>query len=124
MRKLLLAAMLTVLMPAAANATAWIAACYDGKNLQYNQIIGGKGTLFLQKDDGNYQSLALVQSSYEGNVVCGVADDKQAQAGGLYIKVCADKANNTITVKYKDPTGKGLSIDDTAPYCGAAVTVH
>jgi len=124
MRKVLFAALVAALMPAAANAATWIAACYDGKNVQYNQTIGGKGVLYLQKDDGNYQGLALTQSSYDGNVVCGVADDKQQPGGGLSIKVCADKAKNTITMKFKDPTGKGQSIDDAAPYCNAAVTVH
>ena len=124
MKKVLFAALVAAMMSTAANAATWIAACYDGKNVQYNQTIGGKGVLYLQKDDGNYQGLALTQSSYDGNVVCGVADGKQQPGGGLSIKVCANKANNTITMKFKDPTGKGQSIDDAAPYCSAAVTVY
>lgn len=124
MRKLLLAAALAALMPAAANAATWIAACTDGQNLQYNQTIGGKGVLYLEMASGNYQSMGLVQNSYDGNVVCSVADVKPPSGAELFIKVCADKAHNTITLKYKDPTGKGPSIDDAAPYCQAAVTVH
>ena len=124
MRRLLLAALVAALMPAAANAATWIAACYDGKNVQYNQTIGGKGVLYLQKDDGNYQGIALTQSSYDGNVVCGVASVELPSGAAPFIKVCADKAHNSITLKFKVPTGKGPSIDDTAPYCGAAVTVH
>jgi hypothetical protein len=124
MRELLLAAALTAAMPAAANAATWIAACYDGKNLQYNQTIGGKGVIYLEMANGNFQSMGLVQNSYDGNVVCSVADTKSPPGAELFIKVCADKAHNTITLKYKDPTGKGQSIDDAAPYCQAAVTVH
>jgi hypothetical protein len=126
MRILLLAAALTASMPVAANAGTWIAACTDGQNLQYNQTIGGKGVLYLQMADGNYQSVDLVQNSYDGNVVCSATDAKP-QPGIeplVKIKVCADKANNSITLKYEDATGKGPSVDDKAPYCRAAVTVH
>jgi hypothetical protein len=126
MRKLLLAAALAVSMPAAANAGTWIAACTDGQNLQYNQTIGGKGVLYLEMANGNYQSIGLVQSSYDGKVVCSVTDAKPQHGGEplVKIRVCADKANNTITLKYKDPTGTGRSVDDSTPYCLAAVTVH
>ena len=124
MRKLLLAVFLTALTPAAANAATWIAACYDGKNVQYNQTIGGKGVLYLQMDDGNYRSVDLVQNSHKKDVVCGVSTDKPPPGGEPIIKVCADKAHNTITLKYKAPTGQGQSIDDTSPYCSAAVTVY
>jgi hypothetical protein len=76
--------------------------------------------------DGNYQSVDLVQNSYDGNVVCSVTDTKPQPGTGplVKIKVCADKANNTITLKYEDATGIGQSVDDAAPYCRAAVTVH
>jgi hypothetical protein len=124
MRRLLLAAALAALMPAAANAATWFAACYDGKNVQYNQTIGGKGVLYLEMADGTYQSVDLVQNSLDENVVCGVTRIKPPPGADLFIKVCADKAHNTISLKFKDPTGKGQSIDDTAPYCKAAVTVH
>jgi hypothetical protein len=126
MRKLLLTAALVMLMPVAANAaeTTWIAACTDGKTLQYNQTIGGKGFLYLEMADGDYQGIALAQKSYDGNVICSVVDDHTPPNGNHSLKVCADKAHNTITLKYKDPTGKGQSIDDSAPYCSATVTVH
>ena len=126
MRKLLLAAALAVTMPVAANAATWIAACTDGQNLQYNQTIGGKGVLYLETANGNYQSVGLVQDSYNKNVVCSVAAAKPGPGAApvVSIKVCADKANNTITLKYKDPTGNGPSVDDSTPYCTAAVTVH
>jgi hypothetical protein len=126
MRKLLLAAALAVSMPAAANAGTWIAACTDGQNLQYNQTIGGKGVLYLENANGTYQSVNLVQNSYDGNVVCSVTDAKPQPGADLFVtvKVCADKAHNTITLKYKDPTGNGRSVDDSTPYCTAAVTVH
>ena len=124
MRKMILAALLAALTPAAANAATWIAACYDGKNVQYNQTIGGKGVLYLEMADGTYQSVKLVQKSHSEDVVCSVSADKPLPGAEPFIKVCADKAHNTITMKYKDPTGKGQSIDDATPYCSAAVTVH
>jgi hypothetical protein len=126
MRKLLLAAVLVMTTPVAANAATWIAACTDGQDLQYNQTIGGKGVLYLENADGTYQSVALVQNSYNGNVICSVAAAKPQPGAApvVTIEVCADKAHNTITLKYKDPTGTGRSIDDSAPYCTAAVTVH
>ena len=107
----------------AGNAT-WIAACYDDRTLQYYQTIGGKGFLYLDVGQGDYQRIALVQNSYNGNVICSV-DDSPVPPGGMhFLKVCADAINNIITVRYRDPTGKGPSIDDSAPYCKAAVTVH
>ena len=126
MRKLLLAAAFATLLPVAANAATWIAACTDGQNLQYNQTIGGKGVLYLENGNGTYQSVGLVQNSYKGDVVCSVAAAKPGPGAApvVTIKVCADKANNTITLKYKDPTGNGPSVDDSSPYCTAAVTVH
>jgi opacity protein-like surface antigen len=124
MRKILYAALVAALMPAAANAATWIAACTDGKNVQYNQTIGGKGVLYLQTTNGDYQGITLAQSSYDGNVVCGTADVELPSGAAPFIKACADKAHNIVTLKYKDPTGKGQSIDDRAPYCQAAVTVH
>ena len=124
MRKMLLAAFLAALTPAAANAATWIAACTDGRNVQYNQTIGGKGVLYLETANGDYQGITLAQSSYDGNAVCGTTGVELPSGAAPFIKVCADKAHNTITLKFKDPTGKGQPIDDTAPYCGAAVTVH
>jgi hypothetical protein len=125
MRRLLLAAASIVLMPVAANAakTTWIAACYDGKNLQYNQTLDGKGFLYMEIAEGDYLRMALVQKSYDGNKICSVTINA-LPGGNHFLKVCADKTNEVITVKYKDTTGKEPSIKDTAPYCKAAVTVH
>ncbi len=102
----------------------WIAACYDGRTLQFNQTLGGKGSLYLDMGDGDYQGIALVQYSLKGDVICSVDDSVVPPGGEHFLKVCADKENNIITVKYKDPVGKKLSIDDSSPYCKAAVTVH
>jgi len=124
MRKLLLAAALSVLMPAGANAATWIAACYDGKNVQYNQTIGGKGFLYLQMGNGDYQGVPLIQDSADAKIVCSVVDDHPPPGGTHYLKVCADITQNTISLTYKDPTGKEPPIDGSTPYCKAAVTVH
>ena len=127
MRKILLIASIAALAPAAASAAdpaTWIAACYDGKDLQYNQTIGGKGFLYLQMASGAYQGIKLVQLSYDGSVICSASDDQPAPGKNHFLKVCADKANNTISVKYTDPAGKEPSISDATPYCKAAVTVH
>lgn len=107
----------------AGNAT-WIAACYDGKTLQYSQTIGGKGFLYLDVGEGDYQRIALIQNSYNGNVICSVDDSVVPPGGEHFLKVCADATNNIITLKYTDPVKKKLLIDDAAPYCKAAVTVH
>ena len=88
----------------AGNAT-WIAACYDGRTLQYSQTLGGNGFLYLDIGDGDYQRIALVQSSYDGKTICSV-DDVRTPGVTHLLKVCADAENNTITVSYKDPTGK------------------
>jgi len=124
MRKLLLAAVLTLFAPTSANAATWIAACYDGKDLQYNQTLGGKGFLYLQMGNGDFQGVPLIQQSADANVVCSVVDDHPKPGAAHYLKVCADMSENTITLTYKDPTGKEPPIDGSTPYCKAAVTVH
>ena len=124
MRKLLFAAAMLAFAPASASAQTWIAACTDGKDLQYNQTIGGKGFLYLQMGNGDYQGIPLIQESADAKMVCSAVDDHPKPGAAHYLKVCADISENTITLTYKDPTGKEPPIDGSAPYCKAAVTIH
>ena len=124
MRGIFLIAATAVLMPVAAIAQTWIAACNDGIDFQYTQTVGGKGILHMDKGDGTYQGIALVQISYNGTIICSVGDDRTPPKGEHALKVCADRSTGFITLRYKDPTGTGQSISDAQPYCRAIVSLH
>ena len=124
MRKFLLIAALAALTPVAANAATWVAVCTDGKNVQYNQTIGGKGVLYLETANGDYQGITLAQSSYDGNAVCGTTGVELPSGAAPFIKVCANKTRKIISLRYQDPTKPGSKLQDAGTFCTATVTVQ
>jgi len=121
MRTLLLATALMVLTPAA-NAASWISVCLS-KDVQYTQTIGGPGYFHASIGGGAYDTQKLVQSHYDGNMVCGVRDPKAPVAQSGVTEVCADKANGEIKVMLEGDK-KPLTPKNAAMYCKASVRVY
>ncbi len=120
MRLLFSAALLALAAPQMANAATWIASCNDGQKVQYNQIVGNHGDLYFRTASGTYQISNTAQDSITADVICGHTTD-----GGTEVtQVCADKAKQTIFIKYKNPTVPGSSWVDVGVYCKASVSVH
>jgi hypothetical protein len=123
MRKFLLIAALAALTPAAANAATWVAVCTDGKNVQYNQTIGGTGFLYLKTDNGIYQTARLVQTFYNKAAVCGAVHGNVADTAEPMTQVCINKSNKIIYLKYQNPA-PGSSVVGAGTFCTATVTVQ
>jgi opacity protein-like surface antigen len=124
MRKFLLIAAVAALTPAAANAATWVAVCTDGKNVQYNQTIGGVGFLYLKTDKGIYQTARLAQTFSNAAVVCGTVYENAPAGAEPITQVCAYKTRKIISLRYRDPTKPGSSIQDAGTFCAAKVTVQ
>ena len=124
MRKLLLIAAVAALMPAAANAATWVAVCTDGKNLQYNQTIGGVGFIYLKTDKGIYQTARLAQTFFNKIVVCGTVYGNAPAGAEPITQVCVNKNRKIIHLRYQDPTKPGTTIQDAGTFCSATVTVQ
>ena len=59
-----------------AYAATWIATWNDGKNIQYNQTVGGKGLLYMKVKDSKgkhhtYQIAKLKQTFFNNTAICG-----------------------------------------------------
>ncbi len=122
MRILFLAAALAALT-SAANAEDWIAICY-GQDVQYTQTIGGKGFFHVANNNGTYDTQKLVQSYYDGNIVCGTADTRAPRANSEVSEVCADKAKKTISVMYLNDTQHRIAPENAKLFCTARVSVY
>jgi|WetSurMetagenome_2_1015567.scaffolds.fasta_scaffold218715_2 hypothetical protein len=82
----------------AAQAEDWIAVCY-GQEVQYTQTVGGKGFFHVPNaNNGTYDTQKLVQSFYDGNLLCSVADPKAPRALSEVTEVCANKSKKTIAI--------------------------
>jgi len=123
MRKFLLIAALAALTPAAANAATWVAICSDGKNVQYNQTIGGTGFLYLKTDTGIYQTARLSQTFFNRTAVCGAVYGNAPAGAEPITQVCINKSSKTIYLKYQPPT-PGSSVVGAGTFCPATVTVQ
>ena len=122
MRVLLLAAGLAALTTAA-NAEDWIAVCY-GQDSQYTQTVGGPGFFHVANNNGTYDTQKLVQTYYDGNVLCGTADSRAPRAMSEVAEVCADKTKKTISVMtIADDVGKKITPQNARVYCTARVSV-
>ncbi|HEY0281158.1 MAG TPA: hypothetical protein VGC27_00875 [Rhizomicrobium sp.] len=124
MRKFLLIAALTALMPAAANAATWVATCTDGKNVQYNQTVGGAGFLYLKTDMGVYQVARLSQTHASRAAVCCTVYGNAPPGAEPITQVCADKVRKVIHLKYQNPAKPGSSVVGAGTFCSATVTVQ
>ena len=124
MRKFLLIAALAASTTAAANATTWIAVCKDGKNVQYNQTVGGVGFLYLKTDKDIYQTARLSQTFFDGEAICGAVQANAPAGAEPVTQVCTNKSRQVIYLKYKDPTVHGGSVQDAGVFCKAIVTIR
>jgi hypothetical protein len=122
MRRLILIAAFAVLMPGPANAAAWVAVCF-GRDVQYTQDIGGVGYFHVGIGDGTYETQRLIQTYYDGNIVCAAADPKAQQISVQIGQICADKTRKVVTADFRSQAHTGPS-KDAQIYCDARVTVH
>ena len=101
----------------------WIAICF-GEDAQYTQTIGGAGYFHLGTGSRSYQTQKLVQTSYDGNQVCAVADPKAPHADSNVALICANLANKTISVM-SDSTAETKKVDpkNATVFCTARIDV-
>jgi hypothetical protein len=124
MRGLVLAAALAALSSAAQAAEQnWIAVCF-GEDAQYMQTIGGKGFFHVSNGNRTYDTQKLVQSFYDGNMVCAIPDEKAPRANSGIAEICADKTAKTISVLYlRDTNAKRVIPKNATLYCKARIDV-
>jgi len=122
MRKLIVAATIAAFLPAAANAATWIAICNDGKNIQYNQTVGGNGFLYMKTDKGIYQVARLTQTFMNGIAICGAVVGNSTGANPI-TQVCANSDRKIIYLKYQNPTLPMPPIVDGGTFCTATVKI-
>ena len=118
MRAMLLMAGFAI-FAAAAQAEGWMAIC-GGQEVQYIQTIGGAGYFHVPAGNGTYDTQKLVQSFYDGKVLCGTADPKAPRALSEVAEVCADKAKKTVAImKFGDK--KPLTPQNAQVICEARI---
>jgi hypothetical protein len=124
MRVLSLAFALLALTTAASAAEQnWIAVCF-GEDAQYMQTIGGKGYFHVANGDRTYDTQKLVQSYYDGNMVCGIPDEKAPRATSDIALICANKTTKMVSVLYRrDTVTKMVRPSNALPYCKARIDV-
>ena len=123
MRLLIAAAGLALLAPSMASAATWVAICSDGKNIQYNQTVGGNGFLYMKTSVGTYQTARLSQTFYNGTAICGAVVGNTAAGAPPITQVCANQARKIIYLKYQNPTVAGAPVQDAGTFCAANVSI-
>lgn len=127
MTRFLLAATFALAIPSAANAVTWIAQCNDGKNVQYNQTIGGKGLLYMKGAGGavtSYIQMAhLDQTSATATEVCGTIVGNASPPTPPFTFICINNSTKVISLKYQNPTVPGAPLQSAGTYCKATVTI-
>jgi hypothetical protein len=106
--------------PAKGEAT-WIAICL-GEDSQYTQTINGPGYFHVGNGDRSYQTQKLVQSQFNGTMVCAVPDPKAPRASTDVALVCADRNSKTVSVMYGHDI-KPVTPANAQPYCQARIDV-
>lgn len=101
----------------------WIAICF-GQDAQYTQTINGAGYFHLGTGQRSYQTQKLVQTQYDGNQVCAIADPKAPHADSNVAMICADRAAKTISVM-SDSTAETKKVlpQNTTVFCTARIDV-
>jgi hypothetical protein len=101
----------------------WIAICL-GQDAQYTQTINGPGFFHVGNGDRTYQTQKLVQSQFNGTLVCAVPDPKAPRASTDVALVCADNNAKTVSVIYaRDKGAKPVTPANALPYCQARIDV-
>jgi hypothetical protein len=124
MRGLVLVAALAGISSAAQAAEQnWISVCF-GEDAQYMQTIGGQGFFHVGNGDRTYDTQKLVQSFYDGNMVCAIPDEKAPRASSAIAEICADKTAKTISILYlRDTNTKRVIPKNATLYCKARIDV-
>jgi len=106
-----------------AGDATWIAICI-GEDAQYTQTINGAGYFHLGTGERSYQTQKLVQTSFDGNKVCAIADPKAPHADSNVALICIDRAARTIALM-SDSTAetKKVAPQNTTVFCTARVDV-
>jgi hypothetical protein len=109
--------------PAKAAEKTWIAICF-GEDAQYTQTIGGAGFFHVGTGRRTYQTQKLVQSHYDGNLVCAVPDPKSPPADTEVAIVCADLAAKTISLmSLSTAQTKRVTPQNATVFCKARIDV-
>jgi hypothetical protein len=114
--------------PAAQSApsarTTWIVVCYD-QRAQYTQVLNGQGFFHVANDDHQtYDTQRLVQSHYDGNLLCAIPDPRAPHANSDVAEVCIDRSAQTLSVLPQSETAtKRVIPRNTSPFCQAHVDV-
>ena len=120
MKKTLALAFAAALAVQAAPAETWVSVC-TVKDLQYNQTIGGKGTLLIGQGDGTYQSIKLTQTFFDQVAVCGTPDTGQPAPVIPATQICANRSRDSIYLLTRN--AKGPPGAQETPYCEATITI-
>jgi hypothetical protein len=101
----------------------WIAICF-GQDAQYTQTINGPGYFHLGTGQHSYQTQKLVQTQFDGNKVCAIADPKAPHADSNVAMICADRTAKTISVM-SDSTAETKKVlpQNTTVFCTARIDV-
>lgn len=98
-----------------------IAICF-GEDTQYTQTIGGRGFFHVSNQNGTYDTQKLVQSYWDGNMVCAVPDEKSPRANSDIALICANMKDKMVSVLYRrDTTTKMVRPSNALPYCKARI---
>ena len=123
MRSFLMAAALALTVPSVGHAQTWIAVCNDGKNLQYNQTVGGAGLLYMRTDAGTYQVARMTQSFFNNIAICGAVNGNTPAGRPPITQICANQSRGIIYMKYQNPTQANAPVEDAGTFCSATVTI-
>lgn len=126
-KSLILTSLLVV--SSSVSAEMWTAACNDGKNLQYNQIVNGQGLLYMRVEmpDGymnTYQVARLEQTFFNGTAICGTVDGNGIGVTGEPLtQICANRDRRIVYIKYKHPHNPQAPMV-SGVYCAADIKIE
>lgn len=124
MRNFLLITALVASTAVAADAATWVAACNDGKSVQYVQTVDGLGFLYLKTNKDYLQIARLSQTSFDGTDICGTVEANVPAGAEPITQICASKSRQIIYLKYREPTAPKTAWHDAGEFCAAAVTIR
>jgi hypothetical protein len=107
-----------------AGEATWIAICVD-QDAQYTQTIGGTGFFHLGTGQRTYQTQKLVQSHFDGSLVCAVPDPKAPRADSQVAEICADMSRKSISVMSLTTAEiKKVTPQNATVFCTASITAY
>jgi hypothetical protein len=111
MKKLtMLFVLVGMMVSTSAFAETWIGQCTDGQRLQFNQTVGGQGSIILKTEAqprGGIRVAKLNQTFRNNVAICGTVIGNgygnAATGKNPITQVCMNKSRRIIYLKYKHP---------------------